>query len=169
MSYGSGPRLSTEVGSGTATCPMATDLASWLRWAPTLPHVLWLRILPLGRGGLRRCQVSYGSRPHLPIEVGSSAATYPVAPYGTWASSIKKSLAVLPVQLGTHVSNTRAQVSKAPDTACNTCGQACAVNACKACRQAAIVRLQYNTSNMDHSPSIAIVPSDSTTLRHTTD
>jgi hypothetical protein len=34
MSYGSGPRLPAKVGSGAATCPMAPDLASRLRWAP---------------------------------------------------------------------------------------------------------------------------------------
>jgi hypothetical protein len=37
-----------EVGSGAATCPMALDLASRLRWAPALPHVLWLRTSPPG-------------------------------------------------------------------------------------------------------------------------
>jgi hypothetical protein len=40
MSYGSGPRLSAEVGSGVAICPIAQDLASRLRLAPALPCVL---------------------------------------------------------------------------------------------------------------------------------
>jgi hypothetical protein len=38
----------------------------------------------------------------------------PMSPYGPRVSSIKKSLAGLYVQLGTHVPNTRAHVSKAP-------------------------------------------------------
>jgi hypothetical protein len=38
--YDSGPRLPAEVGSNAATCPMAPDLASRLRWVPVLPHVL---------------------------------------------------------------------------------------------------------------------------------
>jgi hypothetical protein len=124
----------------TATCPTALDLAcqlswapvlpcvlwlrtsrSWLRWAPTLPRALWLRTLPSGRGGIWRCQLSYGSRPYLSVEVGFGAATYPMAPCGPWASSIKKSLAVLPIQLGTHVPNASAQISTAPDKACKTC------------------------------------------------
>jgi hypothetical protein len=36
VSYGSEPHLSAEVGSGAATCPMAPDLATRLRWAPVL-------------------------------------------------------------------------------------------------------------------------------------
>jgi hypothetical protein len=39
MSYGSGPCLLGEVSSGAATCPMAPDLTSWLRWAPMLSCV----------------------------------------------------------------------------------------------------------------------------------
>jgi hypothetical protein len=40
---------------------------------------------------------------------------YPAAPCGPQVASIKKGLAVLPVQLGTHVSNARTHVSKALD------------------------------------------------------
>jgi hypothetical protein len=61
VSYGSGPRLSAKVGSDVVMCPMALDLASWLRWALVLPSVLWLRTLPPGWGGLQRCHVSHGS------------------------------------------------------------------------------------------------------------
>jgi hypothetical protein len=59
--------------------------------------------------------VSYDSEPRLPVEVGSNAATYPAAPCGPRVSSIKKDLAVLPVQLGTHVPNAHTHVSKALD------------------------------------------------------
>jgi hypothetical protein len=112
--YSSEPRLLAGVGSGTATCPIAPNLASRLRWAPTLPCVIWLRISP-------------------PTEVGTDTATCPMAleltfrlrcapalprvprvPMGHELQNIKKSLAGLPVQLGTHVSNARAHVSKAP-------------------------------------------------------
>jgi hypothetical protein len=68
--------------------------------------------------------VSYDSGSHLSVEVGSDAATYPVVSCEPWVSSIKKMLAVLPVQLVTHVPNTCAQVFKAPDMACKTFGQA---------------------------------------------
>jgi hypothetical protein len=88
-----------------------------------LPHGLWLWTLPPGRGGRWCCQVSYGFGPHLPVGVGSDAATYHVTPSGSWASSINKSLAVLTVQLGTHVPNAHAQVSNVPDRACKICGQ----------------------------------------------
>jgi hypothetical protein len=68
--------------------------------------------------------MSYGSRPHLPAEVDSGAATCPVAPCGLRVSSIKKSLSVMLVQLGTHVPNAHAQASNAHDRACMMCGQA---------------------------------------------
>jgi hypothetical protein len=93
--YGSEPHLPVEVGSGVATCPMALELASRLRWAPALPRVLWLRSSPPGL-------------------VGSGAVTCPRAPCEPWVSSIKKRLADLPMQLGTHISNARAHVSNAP-------------------------------------------------------
>jgi hypothetical protein len=68
--------------------------------------------------------VSYGSGPRLSTEVSSGAATCPVAPCGPWDSSIKKSLSVLPVQLGTHVPNARAQVFNVSDMAYMTSEQA---------------------------------------------
>jgi hypothetical protein len=37
---------------------------------------------------------------------------------------MKKSISVLPVQLGMHLPNVRAQVFNAPDMACMMCGQA---------------------------------------------
>jgi hypothetical protein len=38
--YVFGPRIPAEIGSGAATCAMAPDLTSRLRWAPVLPCVL---------------------------------------------------------------------------------------------------------------------------------
>jgi hypothetical protein len=64
--------------------------------------------------------------------------------------SIKKSLAGLPVQLGTHVSNARAHVSKAPHiraiTRLQDAQAGSVVNTCKAYGNASIVRLQYDYS-----------------------
>jgi hypothetical protein len=80
VSYGSGPRLPTELGSSAAICPIALDLASQLMWALTLPYILWLWTSPHSWGGLHRCNMSYGSGPRLPAEVGSGAATCPMAP-----------------------------------------------------------------------------------------
>jgi hypothetical protein len=73
----------------TATCHTALDLASQLRWAPALPRVLWLRTSPPGLAGLRRCHVSYGSKPHLPTGAGFGTATRPMAPCGPWVSSAR--------------------------------------------------------------------------------
>jgi hypothetical protein len=98
-------QTSAEVSSGATMCLMALDLVSRQRWTPALSRVLWLWTSPLDRGELRRYQVSYGSGPHLPVEVSSGTVTYPVIPCEPRPSSIKKRLAVLSVQLGTHVSN----------------------------------------------------------------
>jgi hypothetical protein len=78
--YGSGPRLPIEVGSGVVTCPTAPGPASLVRWALALKRTLWLWTPPPCRDGLRRCHVTYGSTPHLPIEVGFDVAAYPMAP-----------------------------------------------------------------------------------------
>jgi hypothetical protein len=80
VSNGSRPRLPAEVGSSAATCPMALELTSQLRWALTLPLVIWLWISHLGWGGLQCCDVSYGSGPRLLAEVGPGAATCHMAP-----------------------------------------------------------------------------------------
>jgi hypothetical protein len=96
-------------------CPTAPDLASLERWTP-VRHVSYSSrsYLPTG----------YGSRaPHVlrlwilpPYREGSGAATAcPVVSCGLQTSSIKKSLAYLLVQLGTHVPNARTPVFKAPD------------------------------------------------------
>jgi hypothetical protein len=80
VSYSSGPRLTAEVGSGTAMCPVAPDLTSRLMQAPSLLCVLWLRTSPPNQGGLRRCHVSYDSGPHLPARASSGAVICPMAP-----------------------------------------------------------------------------------------
>jgi hypothetical protein len=92
VSNGSGPRLPVEVGSDAATCPATPDLASRLRWVPTLPRVLWLWTSPPSSGGLWRWHVSYGSGPRLPAEVSSDAAkchiTLDLASWARWAPTL---------------------------------------------------------------------------------
>jgi hypothetical protein len=88
-----------------------------------------------------------------------------VSTYGPRASSIKESLADLPMQLGMHVPNAHVLVSMVPHIMTimrlqdvHVCS---VVNNCKACGQTSTVRLQYDASTIDHSPSTATVPSDS--------
>jgi hypothetical protein len=124
----SGPRLLAELSSSTVTCSSAPDLASLPRRrlchvshgsglcllerrAPALPRVPQLRTSPPCRGELRRCHVAPASPPR---EESSGAATYPTAPSGLWTTGIKKGLAVLGTQLGSHVSKARSCVTEAP-------------------------------------------------------
>jgi hypothetical protein len=79
-----------------------------------LQRVPWLWTLPPYWGGLQCCHVSHSSRPYLPNKKGSGAVACPMIPYGLWASTIKKGLAHLPMQLGSHVSKARVHVLKAP-------------------------------------------------------
>jgi hypothetical protein len=83
--------------------------------------------------------VSYGSVPRLLVGKGYGDASRPTVPYGSHASSIKKGLAGVTMQLGSCVSKARAHVFKALDAkaimglqdvqaggvinACKTCGQ----------------------------------------------
>jgi hypothetical protein len=77
------------------------------------------------------------------------------------------------MQLGTHVPNACAHVSKALDVRATIVMQdvraGSTVSACKAYRHVAIVQLQCSNNTMDHSPGAATVPNDSTALRHTAD
>jgi hypothetical protein len=76
-----------------------------------LPCVPQLRTSPPYRGGIRRCHVA----PALPPRDESSGAPmHPTAPSGLWTIRIKKGLAALGTQLGSHVSKTRARVTEAP-------------------------------------------------------
>jgi hypothetical protein len=121
--------LSVEMGSGTATRPTASDLGSLSRRALALPRVPQPRTSPTCLGGLRRCHVSYGSESRLPVEEGSSAAmcstasnpaslqeraqALPRVPQfhvGRGASSIKKGLAGLAMQLDSCVSKDAARL-----------------------------------------------------------
>jgi hypothetical protein len=154
-------------------CPIASELASWLRWALALPRIIWLQSSPLDWGGLRCCHVSYGSGSWLSAEVDFGAATFPGAPCGLRVSSIKKRVVDMHVQLGTHVPNARVHVSKAPHVRAVTHLQDMraggVVNTCKACVYASTVRLQCDVGTIDHSSDTATVPSDSTAWRHTAD
>jgi hypothetical protein len=86
MSYGPGPYLPARVGSGTTTCPVASDLASLLGWAPVPPCVLRPRTLPPCWSGLRCHHVSCGLGPCFPAGVGSGAA---MCPHSLWIMGLK--------------------------------------------------------------------------------
>jgi hypothetical protein len=66
VSCGSRYRFTIKVGSGTTTCITVLDIVSLPRWALTPSRVLWLRISPPYRDGLRHCNISHGSEPRLP-------------------------------------------------------------------------------------------------------
>jgi hypothetical protein len=145
VSYGFEPRLPAEVGSGSATCPMAPDLASRLRWAPVLPHVLWLWTSPPSWGGLWRCHVSRGS---------------------LWAAGLKhKEKPSSPAYAAMHACSQSMHASfQGGWQGLHDVRVGSVVNACK---HVATIWLQYSASIMDHLPGTATVPSDSTARRHT--
>jgi hypothetical protein len=62
VSSGSGSHLPTEVGPDAATCSVASDLTSRLRWALTPLRATWLQTPPPDRGGFRCCHTSRGSQ-----------------------------------------------------------------------------------------------------------
>jgi hypothetical protein len=87
------PHLPVKVGSSAAMWPIAQDLPSPPRRALALLRVPRYQIPP-------------------PAEEGSGTTTRPTVPCGPWASSIKKCLTSLAMQLGTCVSKVRSHVSK---------------------------------------------------------
>jgi hypothetical protein len=149
--YGSGPYLPTEVGSDAAICPMASGLASRLRWAPMLPHVLWLRTLPLGQGGSWCYHTSRGFQWTMGLRY------------------IKKGLASLAMQLVTRVFKAQSYVSEASDTwaimTCKTCGQAAPLMPTIRAER----RLQCSIGPVDHTQDTATVQDDSTGRCHAAD
>jgi hypothetical protein len=81
------------------------------------------------------------------------------------------------VQLGMHVPNARAHVSKVPHVRAIMCLQDVqagrVVNTLQGVwtgiYSAATIRLQCDVSTMDHPPGTVTVPNDSTSRRHTAD
>jgi hypothetical protein len=80
------------------------------------------------RGELRRYDMFLNFEPHLPVEVGSVAATWPWSrlseriapvlprthgPSGLWTTEIKKGLAAPDTQPGSHVSKAQSRVTEA--------------------------------------------------------
>jgi hypothetical protein len=63
-----------------ATQAIAPGLTSLLRWAPGLPHALWLQLPLPSPGQLWGRHVSYGSSSRCPARGSSGAATCPAAP-----------------------------------------------------------------------------------------
>jgi hypothetical protein len=90
MSRGSSFRLLAQGSSRAATCPVAQALASWLRAAPELPRVPWLKLPPPGSGQLRSRRVSRDTSSHL-LSQGSFRVTMcPMELYGLWAIGVNK-------------------------------------------------------------------------------
>jgi hypothetical protein len=112
MLNSSGPCLPTREGSGVAMCLAASDRASLLGRASVPPHAPRHRTLPPYSGGRRCCHVPHRFGPCLPAREGSDAATYPTALNGPRASGIKKGLAGLSMQLGSHVSKSCSHVTE---------------------------------------------------------
>jgi hypothetical protein len=155
------PCLPVGIGSNTATCPVAPDLASWLRWAPALPRVLWLRTSPLNRGRLQT----------LPPNQGGFRCCY-TSHDSQWVVGlryIKKGLVGLAMPLVTRVSKARPHVSEAPDTlaimACKTCGQAAPLMPARR----ADMRLQCCAGPVDHTQDTTTVQGDPTGWYHAGD
>jgi hypothetical protein len=73
-----------------------------------LPHVSQLQTPPPHWEELRCCNVSHGSKPSLLFREGSAAATCPVTLSEPHASSIKKGVADLVVQLDSRLPKTHA-------------------------------------------------------------
>jgi hypothetical protein len=134
VSYCTEPCLSAKVGSRAVMCPVVPDPASLIGRAPAPLCLQWLRTLPPCREGSDALRV-LRLRILPPYWEGFDAATHPTVPCGPWASNIKKSLACLPMQLGSHVPNARTHVSKAHDIRAIMTRQdvraGCAINACK--------------------------------------
>jgi hypothetical protein len=95
--YGSGPRFPAEVGSDAATCPVAPDLTSRLRWALAPPRVPRLQTSLPCWDGRRRRHISYGFRSRFPTEKDSDAVMCHVVFYGPHVTCIKKGIADLPM------------------------------------------------------------------------
>jgi hypothetical protein len=141
VSCSTGPCLPTKVGSGAATCTVAPDPASLIVRASAPSRVSWLRTCGEDSGALRVLRL----RILPPYQEGSGAVTCHTVSCGPHASNIKKSLACLPVQLNTHVFNTRTHIFKTSDIRAImglqdvwTC---CTIKACKTCSYSSALTL----------------------------
>jgi hypothetical protein len=139
------PHLPVEVGSGATTCPTASDLTSLSRWAPTLPHVSWLRALS-------------------PREESSGAGTCSSAPdfasLMRWAPALRRGLGLTslrgelqcchvphgPQRAVDHMNKERHSCSRhVAEITCVQSTPGCYRGACKACGHVATVRLNSAT------------------------
>jgi hypothetical protein len=142
--YSTGLYLSVEVSFSADTYSVAPDLTYQLRWTLVLSHVLRLQTSLPYWDGLRCYRMSYNSEPRLPAGEGSNAVTRHAVPCAPHASSIKKSLADLPVQLATCVSKAHMHIFKAPDARAIMSLQDVriggALNVCKMCGHTATMQ-----------------------------
>jgi hypothetical protein len=81
VSHGSGPRLSTQEGSGAAMCRMTPDPASLLGRALVLPHAPWLQIPPPYLGGAPVLSRVTRLRPPPPCSGGLQCYYVPMSLY----------------------------------------------------------------------------------------
>jgi hypothetical protein len=124
-----GPRLIAELSFSATTFSSASDLTSLSRWAPALPRVLWLRVLPPREesSGAVTCSSAPDlislprwdpALPRGPVLAsprgGLQCCHVPHGPNGLWTTGIKKGLAAPGTQLGLHVSKARSRVTEAP-------------------------------------------------------
>jgi hypothetical protein len=93
MSCGPRSHILADVRSDTSTCPLALNLTFLPMWALDLPHVLWLRALPLQGES-------------------SSVVTRLPTPDGLWNTGIKKCLTAQGTQLDLCVSKICSHVNE---------------------------------------------------------
>jgi hypothetical protein len=129
VSRGLGPRLLAELSSVAATCSLAPDLTSLLRWAPALPCVPWIQVLHPREessgavtcssapdlASLPRWAPTLPHGPNLASPRGGLWCYH--IPHGSselWTTGIKKGLAAPDTELGSYVSKARSRVTEAP-------------------------------------------------------
>jgi hypothetical protein len=145
MSRGPGPRLLAELSSGVATCSSAPDLASLPRWAPALPRLPWLGVLP-PREESSDAAMCF-SAPYL----ASLSRWAPTLPRGPGLASLRGELCCChvphaPQWVVDHRNKERPSGPRhATGLACDQSTVSCYRGACKACGQVATIRFNSAT------------------------
>jgi hypothetical protein len=78
VSYGSGPHLPVDMGSGVVTCPMTPNHCRYP--ADQVPLHISFKSRQVTGCASTRCHVPYGSGPRLSSKVGFDVVTCPMAP-----------------------------------------------------------------------------------------
>jgi hypothetical protein len=152
VSRGPGPRLLSKLSSGAATCSSAPDLTSLPRWAPTLPHVPWLRTLP------PREESSSAATCSSALDLASPMRWAPVLPRGPDLASSRGELWCYhvphdPQRAVDHRNKERPSCPRhAAGFACFQSMVVCYRGACKACRHATTVQFNSATQGQLTTP-----------------